>query len=57
MSNTYTKESIFKGFPVFEIYKNGEEKPLISFGKRKAEAIVEHLDAIRIFAEEGGNRK
>jgi hypothetical protein len=56
--STYTKESDYKGFPVFQIcyMKDGEERTLISFGKKKAEAIVEHLDEIKIFAE-GGNRK
>jgi len=58
MNNTYTKEDDYKGFPVFQIcyMKDGEERTLISFRKKKAEAIVEHLDEIKIFAE-GGERK
>ena len=56
--STYTKEGEYKGYPVFQIcyMKDGEERTLISFGKKKAEAIVEHLDEIKIFAE-GGERK
>jgi len=56
--STYTKESDYKGFPVFQIcyMKDGEERTLISFGKKKAEAIAEHIDEIRLFAE-GGERK
>jgi|GEM_PF-3537767 hypothetical protein len=55
--STYTKEGDYKGFPVFQIcyMKDGEERTLISFGKKKAEAICEHIQDIRVFAE--GNKK
>lgn len=54
MGNTYTAESEYKGYPVFEIKyldKDGEERTLISFGKKKAQGICEHIDEIRVFAE------
>jgi hypothetical protein len=54
--STYTEESEYKGYPVFNIKytdKDGEERTLISFGKNKARAICEHIDEIRQFAEEG----
>ena len=53
--STYTKEGVYKGYPVFQIcyMKDGEEKILISFGTKKAQAICDHIDEIRIFAEGG----
>ena len=54
MGNTYTDEGEYKGFPVFKInYKDrdGEERTLMSFGAKKANAICDHIDEIRVFAE------
>ena len=51
---TYTEETVYKGWPVFEIKfmdKSEREQTLVSFGKRKARAIVDHIDEIRIFAD------
>jgi len=59
VSNTYTEEGDYKGFPVFEINyldKDGEERTLISFGVRKAIAICDHIDEIRVFAEKKNDR-
>lgn len=58
MSNTYVREGEYKGYPTLSIKymdKDGEERTLISFGVRKAEAICDHIDEIRVFAEK--NRK
>ena len=51
---TYIKETEYKGYPVLNIcyMKDDEEKVLISFGKKKAEGICEHIDEIRQFVEE-----
>jgi hypothetical protein len=37
--------------------RDEEEKTLISFGVKKAEAICDHIDEIRVFAEKNGRRK
>jgi uncharacterized protein YpmB len=54
--NTYTEIGEYKGNPLFKINyldKDGEERTLISFGTKKAQAICEHIDLIRQFAEKG----
>ncbi len=54
MGNTYTEKAEFRGWPLFQIKymdNNEEERTLISFGKKKAEAICDHIDEIRAFAE------
>jgi hypothetical protein len=54
--NTYTERRIYEGHPVLDIRylnKDDEERTLVSFGKNKARAICEHIDEIRVFAEEG----
>ena len=57
MSNTYVREGEYKGYPTLSIcyMRDEEEKTLISFGVKKAEAICDHIDEIRVFAEK--NRK
>jgi hypothetical protein len=52
---TYAEEDEYKGYPILKICyrdENGEERMLISFGFRKAEAILEHYDDIQAFVEE-----
>lgn len=58
MENTYTKKGEYKGSPVLSIcyMRDGEERTLVSFGRRKADAICDHIDEIRVFAE-GGKEK
>jgi len=53
MGKSYTKEGEYKGFPVFQIcyMKDDEERTLISFGEKKAEGILEHIDELRVFVE------
>ena len=52
---TIAEKSEFKGNPVlsiFEIDEKGEKKAFpFSFGKKKAQAIIKHLEDIRTFAE------
>jgi hypothetical protein len=52
---TVTEESEFKGNKILGIYDlddKGEKKPYpFSFGKKKAQAIIRHLEEIRTFAE------
>lgn len=52
--STYTKEVMYEGWPILQIcyMKDGEEKRLMSFGVKKAEAITEHIDEIRVFVEQ-----
>lgn len=56
MGKTYTREGTYKGNPVLSIcyMRDGEERVLMSFGKKKAEAICEHIDEIGVFAEGKG---
>lgn len=53
---TYTKETEYKGFPVFSVcyMRDGEEKTLVSFGLKKAEGILEHIDELRAWVETNG---
>lgn len=52
---TITEKTEFKGNPVlsiFEVDDKGDKKPYpFSFGKKKAQAIIKHLEEIRTFAE------
>ena len=59
MSNTYTREGEYKGYPTLSIcyMRDEEEKTLISFGVKKAEAICDLIDEIRVFAEKNGKGK
>ena len=52
----------YKGNVLFAVYKedeNGdvEDRPLVSFGKRKAQALLNHLDEFEIWCEENGLEK
>jgi len=52
----------FKGNKLFAVYKedeNGdiEERPIVSFGKRKAQALLNHLDEFEAWCEEEGIEK
>lgn len=56
MLKTEIEKSTFKGSPVisiWEVKEDGTRKdfPLISFGKKKAEEIVKHIDEIKSFVE------
>ena len=49
----------FKGNKLFAVYKedeNGdvEERPIVSFGLRKAQALLNHLDEFEAWCEEQG---
>ena len=59
MSNTYVREGEYKGYPTLSIcyMRDDEEKTLISFGVKKAEAICDLIDEIRVFAEKNGKGK
>jgi hypothetical protein len=59
VSNTYTREGEYKGYPTLSIcyMRDEEEKTLISFGVKKAEAICDHIDEIRVFADKNGKEK
>lgn len=52
---TITEKSEFKGNSILGIYElddKGEKKPYpFSFGKKKAQAIIRHLEEIKQFAE------
>lgn len=52
----------FKGNVLFAIYdedENGDidEKPIISFGKKKAQALLNHIDDFLAWCEENGLSK
>jgi len=52
----------YKGNKLFAVYKedeNGdiENKPIISFGKTKAQALLNHLDEFEEWCEEQGIEK
>lgn len=45
----------YKGFPTFTIWElgdRGEKKNLISFGKKKAQALIKYMNEISDFANE-----
>lgn len=43
-------------FAVFAVDENGEpsEKPIVSFGVKKAKAVLEHVDELKYFMEKHG---
>ena len=51
---TYIKEGEYKGYPTLSIcyMRDDEERTLISFGVKKAEGILEHIDDIRKFVDD-----
>lgn len=53
---TTVEKSEFKGQPtiaIYELEESGDKSqyPLISFGKKKAQAIIKHLEEIKALAE------
>lgn len=56
---TITEVSEFLGKPVFNIFKVKDgvksQRPIISFGKSKAIAILNHVEEIKNFLNEGKN--
>ena len=50
----------FKGNKLFAIYKEDEygniigDRPIVSFGKRKAQALLNHLEDFKSWCEEEG---
>ncbi len=62
MSGTKAGSDEYKGNKLFAIYKedeNGdlEEKPIISFGLKKAQALLNHLEDFESWCEENGIEK
>ena len=52
------KEDEYKGNAILAIYADEEsERPIISFGFKKAEAVVEAIDEIRSFVEKKRKEK
>jgi hypothetical protein len=52
--NAYTEESEYKGYPTIKIFTGHEykgEKEYITLGVRKAAAVDDCIDAIRIFVD------
>lgn len=52
----------YKGNKLFAVYKEDENgdievKPIVSFGKRKAQALLNHLDDFEAWCEEEGIAK
>lgn len=55
-----TKEAEFRGNPIIEIgYKNDNDQyiRIISFGYRKAQAIINNIDGIKAFVEKTEKQK
>ena len=56
-TDTIVEESEWKGSPtvgIWEVDEDGEktsEWPLLQMGKKKAQAVVKHIDAIKKLAE------
>jgi hypothetical protein len=51
-----SKRTEYKGCDVLQIWDNPDDKrPVVSFGRRKARAIVECFDEIKVFAGEEAN--
>ena len=54
MGKSYAKVGDFKGHPTITIFTGHEyqdKKEFISMGVRKAAAICDHIDEIRVFVE------
>lgn len=49
---TSIEVSEFANRPVLKINEEGKDKPVISFGLKKAKAIIKHIDDIKTFVEE-----
>jgi len=52
----------YKGNVLFAVYKEDgeggiEERPLVSFGKKKAQALLNHLTDFEVWCEEQGIEK
>jgi len=47
-----TKVNEYKGKEVLGIYNEGSDFPVVSFGLRKAQAIIQNIEAIQSFVNE-----
>lgn len=45
------RETDYNGSPLFGLYRDADDKFGFKFGVRKAQMIVEHIDAIKAFVE------
>jgi len=52
LPNEYKGHKLFAIFEVDEADEPIKQYPLISFGKKKAQAILKHLDELRDFVQE-----
>ena len=55
MPKSFVQIGEFKGHKTFSIwmeYENGNKIPAISFGVKKAESILKHLEELKQFIEE-----
>lgn len=57
--STYVEEGEYKGYPTLKIcyMRDDEERTLISFGVKKAEAIIDHWDDIVAFVDKNGGER
>lgn len=55
--NYETSESTYGRHPIFEIREEGVETNIISFGIKKAEAILANIEEIKLFVEKNKKDK